>query len=209
MTPLGDLRGKRGGKEGDSTRSSAAIAEWALALLPSAMRKISLPLILTTVLTAGVISACSPKFDWRDYRSADAPYAVLFPGKPASQTRDIDLDGQPVSMTMTAVEVDGVTFAVGSAQLPDAAKAQAGAVAMKTALVKNIGATIIVDRSVVSGGQPMLEVEAKGVQNGEPMLLIGHFVVKDKRIYQVIIMGREKKVVRDEVETFMSSFKLN
>lgn len=194
-----------------------AIAWAARALLPSDMRKFSLPLLLTTLLAAGVLSACSPKYDWRDYRSSDAPYAVLFPGKPASQTRTITLNGQEVSMTMTAAEVDGVSFAVGSAKLADAAKAQAALVAMKTALVNNIGAAVVSDKTTTtssgtgspSGQQTMVEVEAKGAQNGEAMLLIGHFIAKDNRIYQVIIMGREKHVVRDTVDTFMSSFKLN
>lgn len=181
------------------------------------MRKLSLPLLLTTLLAAGVLAACSPKYDWRDYRSADAPYAVLFPGKPASQTRTINLDGQEVSMTMTAAEVDGVSFAVGSARLDDASKAPAALASMKTALVNNIGAAIVSDKTTatssgmgsLSGQQTMVEVEAKGAHNGEATLLIGHFIAKDNRIYQVIIMGAEKHVVRDTVDTFMSSFKLN
>lgn len=181
------------------------------------MRKLSLPLLLTTVLTTAILAACSPKYDWRDYRSNDAPYAVLFPGKPASQTRAINLDGQEVNMTMTAAEVDGITFAVGSAQMVDASKAQSALQAMKQALVANIGAAVLSDKVTTTssgsgtpnGQQTMLEVEAKGVQNGETMVLIGHFIAKDKRIYQVIVMGREKRVVRDMVDTFMSSFKLN
>jgi len=168
------------------------------------MKKISLALCM-----AAALSACSPQYDWRDYRSNDAPYAVLFPGKPASQTRDIKLDDLDVKMTMTATEVDGVVFAVGSAQLAEAARAPAALEAMKTALVKNIGATVTKSAASATGAQTVLDVEAKGSQNGEPMLLIGRFIAKDRRIYQVIVMGREKNVVRDTVETWFSSFKLN
>ncbi|MBJ7314240.1 hypothetical protein ACFOLJ_05205 [Rugamonas sp. CCM 8940] len=181
------------------------------------MRKLSLPLLLATALSGVVLSACSPKFDWRDYRSNDAPYAVLFPGKPATQTRNIDLDGSEVSMTMAAAEVDGITFAVGSALLADAAKAQLALPTMKTALLKNINASVTAEKvAALSSGngsaaaqQTTLDVEAKGSRNGEPMLLIGRFVAKDKRIYQIIIMGREKHIVRETVDTFLSSFKLN
>jgi hypothetical protein len=168
------------------------------------MKKISLALLLAAALTA-----CSPQYDWRDYRSNDAPYAVLFPGKPASQTRAIKLGDLDVNMTMTAAEVDGVVFAVGSAQLPDAGMTPAAIDAMKTALVKNIGATVTKSTSSVAGAQTVLDVEAKGSQNGEPMLLIGRFIAKDTRIYQVIVVGREKNIVRDTVETWFSSFKLN
>ena len=170
----------------------------------STMRKIPLALLMATML-----SACSPQYDWRDYRGNDAPYAVMFPGKPASQTRAIKLDNLDVDMTMTATEVDGVVFAVGSAQLADASRSPAALEAMKTALVKNIGATVTKSTASAVGGQTTLDVEAKGSQNGEPMLLIGRFIAKDRRIYQVVVMGREKNIVRDTVETWFSSFKLN
>jgi hypothetical protein len=165
------------------------------------MKHISLALLLLATL-----SACSPQYDWRDYRSNDAPYAVLFPGKPATQTRNIKLDQLDVSMTMTAAEVDGVIFAVGSAQVPDAAQASAAVEAMKTALVKNIGATVTSSTSPAAG---TLDVEASGSQNGEAMRLIGRFIAKDKRIYQVIVMGRARNMVQDTVDTYLSSFKLN
>ncbi|RFP10584.1 MULTISPECIES: hypothetical protein [unclassified Duganella] len=168
------------------------------------MKKISVALLL-----AAALSACSPQYDWRDYRSNDAPYAVLFPGKPASQTRSIQLDKLSVNMTMTAAEVDGVIFAVGSAQLPDAVQGPAAIEAMKTALVNNIGATVTSTKSSADGKQATLDVEAKGSRNGEAMRLIGHFIARDKRIYQVIVMGRDKHIVQDSVETYLSSFKLN
>jgi hypothetical protein len=170
------------------------------------MRKPALAMMLAAALA---LSACSPQYDWRDYRSNDAPYAVLFPGKPASQTRKIQLDTIAVDMTMTAAEVNGVIFAIGSAQLPDAAQGPAAIEAMKTALVKNIGATVTSDKSSSTGLQTTLDVEAKGSQNGEPMLLIGRFIAKDKRIYQVIVIGQEKNIVRETVETYFASFKLN
>ncbi|OEZ62837.1 hypothetical protein [Duganella sp. HH105] len=168
------------------------------------MKKISLALLL-----AAALSACSPQYDWRDYRSNDAPYAVLFPGKPSSQTRSIQLDTVSVNMTMTAAEVNGVIFAVGSAQVAEAAQGPAAIEAMKTALVGNIGATVTSNKSATDGRQSTLDVEAKGSQNGEAMRLIGHFIARDKRIYQVIVMGRDKNMVQDTVETYLSSFKLN
>lgn len=108
-------------------------------------------------------------------------------------------------MTMTAAEVDGNTFAVGSATLPDAASAPAALVAMKTALINNIGATAA--SAPPSAGS--IEIEAAGMQNGKPVLLIGHFLAQDKRIYQVIVLSKEKQVSRENIDMFMGSFKLN
>ncbi|NGZ88280.1 hypothetical protein [Duganella aceris] len=165
------------------------------------MTRLSVALLLAVAL-----SACSPKYDWRDYRSNDAPYAVLFPGKPASQTRSVKLDQLEVSMTMAAAEVDGVIFAVGSAQLPDAALAPAALTAMQTALMNNIGASVAGNQSSAAG---TLDVTGTGSGNGEAMRLIGRFLAKDKRIYQVIVMGRAGKIEQESVETYLSSFKLN
>ena len=176
------------------------------------MRKFSISLVLTSVAAACLFSACSPKFDWRDFRSLDAPFSVLFPGKPATYTRSIDLDGVPVSMTMTASEVDGTTFAVGTAQMPDAVKAQAALLAMKTALVKNIGATVNSEKAAMAAtatSTSSIQIEASGSSNGTPVLLIGRFIAQDKRIYQVIVLGRGKHVSRENVDMFIDSFKLN
>lgn len=157
-----------------------------------------LPLALLLAVT---LSACSPKYDWRDHRGKDAPYAVLFPGKPATQTRTVRLDQLEVSMTMTAAEIDDVVFAIGSAQLADAAQAPAAIAAMKTAMVNNIGGSITGSKTLAGGA---LEVDA----SGKPMRLIGRFIAKNQRVYQVVVIGPAKKIEADTVETFFSSFKL-
>jgi hypothetical protein len=157
------------------------------------------------LLMAGALSACSPKFDWRDFRSTDAPYTVMLPGKAATHTRAINLDGQEVKMTMSAAEVDGTMFAVGTAELPDAAKAAQAVQAMKLAMVRNIGGTITKE-STKDGA---FDVEARGVgQNGVPLAMRGRFLARDKRVYQVVILGNQKHFDADTVDTFLSSFKL-
>lgn len=157
-----------------------------------------LPLALMLALT---LSACSPKYDWRDYRSPDAPYAVLFPGKPATQTRTIQLDQLTLSMTMSASDIDGVVFAIGSAQLADAAQAPAALAAMQSAMVTNIGGTITSSKQIPSGG---MEIQA----SGKTMRLLGRFIAKDRRIYQIVIVGPAQKIDAETAETFFTSFKI-
>ncbi|MES3022497.1 MAG: hypothetical protein V4857_13035 [Pseudomonadota bacterium] len=179
------------------------------------MRTISIKTIVACTLASLALLACSPKYNWRDYTSADASYSVLFPDKPVSHKRSIDLDGMQVEMTMTAAQVDGITFAVGSAQAPDAAKAEAALAAMQTALLRNIDAKIAKQSSAkeASAGpagalrSARIDLEATGVQKGVPMRLVGRFEARDKRFYQVIVMGKDNVVPREQVEMFMSSFK--
>lgn len=158
----------------------------------------ALPLALLLALT---LSACSPKYDWRDYRSGDAPYAVLFPGKPATQTRTVQLDQLTLSMTMSASDIDGVVFAIGSAQLADAAQAPAALAAMQRAMVANIGGTITRSQAIPGGGT---EIQA----SGKSMRLLGRFVARDRRIYQIVIVGPAQKIETETAETFFTSFKI-
>ena len=104
---------------------------------PSIVRALQIvPILLASALLAG----CNPAYNWRDHTSEDGRFKVLFPAKPATLTRMVDLGGLQVEMTMTAAKVDNTTFAVGTAVAPDAARAQAALPAMRLALLRNIGA---------------------------------------------------------------------
>lgn len=172
------------------------------------------PFLPALVIAAGtLLAACNPTYNWREYNSPDAPYHVMFPAKPATHTRAIDLNGMRVDMTMTAAEVEGVTFAVGTGTAPDPARAQAALGEMKTALVRNLAATVKRESAAAASvaGAPAesrIDVEALGKANGQPMLLRGHFAAKDKRFYQVIVVGREQAVTAEQADQFISSFKL-
>jgi hypothetical protein len=161
--------------------------------------------LLLPVLAACALAACSPEYNWRDYSSPTAPYRVMFPGKPDSHTRSVDLDGLKVEMTMTATEVNGVMYAVGSAQVPEAARSQAALAAMQTAMLRNIGAGTAA-APPASGGK--IDIDASGTRNGTPMRLVGHFEARGTRVYQVIVLGKAASMPAEQVKQFMSSFKL-
>ncbi|MBI3229861.1 MAG: hypothetical protein HYZ45_06690 [Burkholderiales bacterium] len=163
------------------------------------------------------LAACSPKYDWRDVHGSNSPFAVTMPGKPSEYTRPVQLDQMKANMTMTATQVDGATFAVGAAELPDAAKAQAALTIMQTALVKNIDGKISKTKTITQttpkDPYPYTEIEAAGIQQiygkTAPVLLLGRFVAVDKRVYQVIVAGEGSPAMREAAETFLTSFKPN
>lgn len=169
--------------------------------------------LLSLLACISLLAACSPKYDWRVVRGNPIPFEVLLPAKPASMTRPIDLGGAKVEMVMTAAEVEGVTFAVGAATLPNAAEVPVALAAMKTGLVRNINGTVKREtgdpsQSGKAGAEPF-EVEALGTRapNGAEVLLLARFFAKDARVYQVVVLGPPQKVVRAEADTFFSSFK--
>jgi hypothetical protein len=157
------------------------------------------------------LSGCSPKYDWREIKGSSAPYVVMLPGKPASHTRDLTLDGNQVSMTMTATEVDGATFAVADAQLPDAARAKSVLQAMKEGMVRNIGGKVTREKAEDSGGQSMVELDATGqaAPGGQPRHLSARFIQKGQRVYQVIVLSTGKPVEQEQIDTFLTSFQAN
>lgn len=158
---------------------------------------------------AFLLAACSPEFNWRQVHGKPIAFEVLLPAKPATLTRPISLGEVRTDMTMTAAEVDGVTFAVGAARLDDAQAATAALPAMKAALVGNINGSIVRESGTAAPGSEPLEVEARGKRaaGGPELLLLARFVAVDARIYQILVLGPADKLRRSEADTFLSSFK--
>jgi hypothetical protein len=163
--------------------------------------------LLPACLAAALLGGCSPTYNWRDYTSSDGAYRVLFPAKPSTHTRSIDLGGIRVDMTMTAAEVEGSTFAVGTAVAPDPAMAQATLPAMRQALLRNIGAAqgAVQESPLPVSGQP-LEVDATGAGKDGPVRLVGRFMAKGTRVYQVIVVGKPGAMPPEQTAQFLSSF---
>lgn len=158
--------------------------------------------LVPAMLAAGLLAGCNPTYNWREHTSQEGRYKILFPAKPATFTRAVDLDGLRVEMTMTAAEVDGATFAVGAATAPDAARARAALPAMRLALLRNIGA----DTGAAPAARDGLRVEAAGAANGKPMRLHGRFEARGERFYQVIVLGPANATPPEQVDQFLSSF---
>lgn len=166
-----------------------------------------LPSLGRLFLLAGVFfaTACSPKFDWRDARGSDAPYTILMPGKPLSDSKDLQLEGVSLKMHMLAAEVEGISFAVGSTKVDDAAKAGQIMAAMKNGMIKNIQGTSDSTKTIAPD---MVEVRGK-LGNGTPVLMVGRFLTHGPWVYQVILLGQEKNIKPEVIDTFMTSFKAN
>jgi len=157
-----------------------------------------------------ILLACSPKFDWREVRSQSAPYLVVLPAKPATHARDINLNGLPVTMTMTGAEVDGVTFAVGSVELTDPAQAAHALAAMKTALVRNIDGKVTKEGDATrKDGTVMTELEASGPLRDGQRLLLARFAARERHVYQLLVVGDARKLSREAADTFFTSFQLH
>lgn len=168
------------------------------------MRKL---LILAIPVIAMLLSGCSPQFNWREFTCQDASWQALFPDKPATASRAIDLDGMHTTMTMTAAEVDGILFAVGQAQSSDESTASAALGAMQTALVRNIDGKVNTSKSSATPGRMTRDIDATGARNGKPTRLVAHFEAHGRSLYQVVVVGPAASVKPEHTEQFLTSFK--
>lgn len=166
--------------------------------------KNSILAIFLLPMAALLLAGCNPKYNWREVRGKDAAFTALMPDKPVSVTRPVALGAQTVNMTMTAAEVDGVSFAVGTAQLAEARLAAPALQAMEEAMVHNIDGAIKADQPVGEQGR---DIEAAGKHGDRQILLLAHFEIRDKRVYQVVVLGPAETLPRDEAKTFLTSFK--
>lgn len=64
-----------------------------------------------------LLTACSPRLDWRSVQSPQEGYAALFPGKPEKIDRRLPYDGQEILQTLEAVKIEDDIYAVSSIRL--------------------------------------------------------------------------------------------
>jgi hypothetical protein len=174
--------------------------------------------IPTATIAAILLAACAPDYNWREIRPADDGFSVMLPGKPASMTRSINLEGPQVSMVMHGARVGEASFTVAVATLPDAepaTRARAMA-AMRAGMLRNIAGAereaLAVQVPVVDasgkqvGSEPAVRVEAEGAAQGRPMRLSAGFTARGARAWQWVLLAPE--VDREQARTFLESFRL-
>jgi hypothetical protein len=76
------------------------------------LQKIGLILGVTFLL-----SACSPKLDWRIVQSSQEGYSALFPGKPEKIERRLPYQNQEIPQTLEAVKIDDDIYSVSTIRL--------------------------------------------------------------------------------------------
>ncbi len=173
---------------------------------------------LSAILLAVTLAACSPELNWREVRGTDAPYVVLLPAKPTSFARQVDLGGIRVEMSMTAAEVNEVSFALATAKVEDANQRRAALAAMQAAMLRNIGSQTHTEKTVMlKGGVSATEIIATGSpgQPGQPaaagrpvLALYARFAIHGDRVYQAIALGPRDQLSNETADTFLSSFVL-
>ncbi|MBI3711391.1 MAG: hypothetical protein HY253_00275 [Burkholderiales bacterium] len=172
------------------------------------MKRYSLVLLLLTF----ILSACTPKFDWREVRNSEVPLSVLMPAKPSSFTRDMQLDGLKIALQMTAADVDQLSFALAYAKLDNAdvmsleADQEKLLDALKTGMLKNIHASQF---EAGDARYPKNTLVAVGQSaNGQSIKMVARFFRHGPWVFQILVMGNERAMSPDVLDMYFGSLKL-
>lgn len=106
-------------------------------------RRVSRACLLLAVFV--LLSACSPKLNWRTVQSPEQRYSALFPGKPDKLERLVPYQDQELKQALEAVKIDDDIYSISSINI----SAQQAALAPK--IIDQLQSNLL-DRAKASGG---------------------------------------------------------
>jgi hypothetical protein len=176
------------------------------------------PGVVRALMCLLLLSACSPKYDWREAGDPALGMRVLFPGKPDVAVRTILLGNLTLEMRQQGVRIDQTMFIAGGATLPsDDEGMRARAIAdMRSAMVRNLGGTevavharavpVISSAGLERGRQSAVMIEAQGRIQEVPGRMRAIFVARGNRVWQWVVLGVE--VDAEQASNFLDSVRL-
>ena len=164
----------------------------------------------------GMLVGCSPTYDWRTVMNNDNGYTVDLPAKPSKDTRQIEIGGTSMQMTMQIAEAGNAVFAVGTVMLPsdDPQTQRTTLDFLRTGLARNVSAAPnarTVQIPLAAGGRvPGLEMTLSGKagEQKETRTVYARLVAHGRRVYQAAIIAGEP-VPQEQVDQFFQSFQLD
>jgi hypothetical protein len=149
--------------------------------------------------------------DWREVRPVDSAVQVMFPCKPASHAREMNLAQQRTKVTLYACEAAGMTFAVAFAPIEDPGRVTQALQDWRQAAEQNLGAARAQMREFAVPGQtPNPQAGHFVIQgqrpDGTPMTSHVLLAVKGTQVIQATVLGTALDV--SAVDTYLTSVRL-
>ncbi len=160
---------------------------------------------------AVLLAGCSPVLDWREVQPEGAFAQLMFPCKPATHVRTLELAGARVPLSLHACTAGQMTFALAAADVGEVARVGPALQQLREAAHANLGGVVqamAIPR--VDGMTPQPATQRMLVRGQRPD---GTAVVEDvfvfsrgTRVYQASVLGVSLEA--EPVETFLGSIKL-
>ncbi len=165
--------------------------------------------LIHAAVAMAVLTACSPTFNWRDVRPDGTRLALLLPCKPDKAQRTVPMGSQPTDMNLLSCDAGGVTFAVSTADVQDAAKTATILAQWQSATLTHMKADAPVTRNAfklpgLASGAVL--VKAMGQRaNGQGVSSQAAYFAQGTQVFQAVMYA--DKISPDVADTFFSGLK--
>ncbi|MBL0728459.1 hypothetical protein [Piscinibacter sp. HJYY11] len=167
--------------------------------------------VLSFGLVGSMLTGCAPSLDWREIRPEDSDAIAMFPCKPTTDARMVNLAGARVRMVLVACRAGDATWALAFADVGDPAKVTPALLDLRASNAGNLNGTPAVTGQMrLAGMSPNPQAERVHVQGrlpaGDAVVLESGFFARGTRVYQATVMG--KAIDADALAMFFDGLKL-
>ncbi|NJK42046.1 MAG: hypothetical protein HC934_13295 [Acaryochloridaceae cyanobacterium SU_2_1] len=172
-------------------------------------------LALWGVLSAFSLSACSQAPEWKKHTSAAGKFAVSMPGTPKEETKALPIPGGSLDMKITQLENSQEAYLVAFMDFPNTANLPTSIQPLLAAMIKggvtqSIKGTVQNEKESSLNGVPCRDFQATGKNKSKDARMSGKFCMKNKRLYQVFLIGEDTgETSIDKGDKFLSSFQIS
>lgn len=168
-----------------------------------AKRLFTWPALVVFGLVLAILSACSPRHDWRQVSLADGALRAMFPDRPHTTQRELQFEEHEITFSLSSASVDGVLYTVGYAALPDALRRDAAA---KRRLIEQTQASLYYRL----GGTPPDTLPAAGERfsvagqaQGQPLRLEAMVWTTPTSLIEGMVIGDPDRLSVEQVNEFL------
>jgi len=158
-------------------------------------------------LLALALSACAPRFNWRQVQSENG-FVALFPAKVARENRTVLLGSQRANLVLTGAEVDHVTFAVGVANLDDHADLTAARADFEASLLANLNHALpkksLVDVGLIANRVRIPAEEI--VATDDKRAVTARFAIRANRVVEMLVAVPPARANEAEIKQARDTF---
>ncbi|TDP73246.1 hypothetical protein [Roseateles toxinivorans] len=168
--------------------SLISLRTWALACLP-------------------VLAACAPGLDWREVRPEGANLLLMFPCKPASDARQVEMQGRTFDMRLYACKTSNQSFALSYVDVGDPALVGPALQQMRQSLAAKLAANPAAGAAsavpVQVGGmtpnpQALQQSLAGKLPDGSGTQGAVAVFAHGTRVFQAVVLGAKRDAAAEE-----------
>lgn len=154
---------------------------------------------------------CAPALDWREVHPADSGVAAMFPCKPASQARKVQLGEHALRLELHVCAAGGATWALAFADVGEPAQVTPVLDALRQAAVANLDAAASSSGAfAVAGATPnrsslQVSLSGRAPDGRERQERLGLFT-KGLRVYQATVLG--ERIDTEAAATFFGGLRV-